>query len=386
MIAKFWNNFKNFDQKFSFSFLGLALSVFYIIYTEFIKIDKPIIDFEILTNTNVIDLKEENLSSLNIIYKNKSITEEKKDLRILTFKVINNGRKSLLIGDLDPNDPLGFEIIDGVVVDDPVVILSNNTYISKNIRIVNMKGNLFSWNNVIMDPGDFFIIKFLVSVDKPIIPKVKAIGKIAGNRKLNVYEMNEKNPEEGTLQKVASGNFIIHALRFIIYFSIIILILITTFVALIRLQKWYELSKRDALTKKFKKLKMETQDPIFDFVLNEYMKKGSRFIRGMLTLVESPSKLENIYGLILEYNMLGKDLLKLDLGEKNKHYKVFHLSNDGEENVFYEIKKPYDLDFYERVISSMIKNGVLEIKELKPYIDTSFTIFLKEFVFYLNSQ
>ena len=88
---------KSLDQKFSWSFFGVLLALiiaavsFYISYLE----NKALsIAFEILSNTRVLDVREE-VGQLDISYKGQSIKKQEQTISIISLKIVNNSNKSV---------------------------------------------------------------------------------------------------------------------------------------------------------------------------------------------------------------------------------------------------------------------------------------------------
>jgi len=84
---------KGIDQKFSWSFFGVVVSVLFFLfglYTTFIYQKKPKLTFEILSEAPVYDVRE-NVSKLDILFEGQDIRTNKQTLTLLTLRVLNAG-------------------------------------------------------------------------------------------------------------------------------------------------------------------------------------------------------------------------------------------------------------------------------------------------------
>ena len=119
-----FQSIREMDQRFSWSFLGFMVAIIIgsvTVYIEFFKENKPDLNYIITANTSVLDIREK-LGSLDVLYHGESLSKNKKDLRLITFEVINQGDTAILSNFYDSNDPVGFSIIDGKIADEPILI------------------------------------------------------------------------------------------------------------------------------------------------------------------------------------------------------------------------------------------------------------------------
>src|ERR1700759_2353196 len=116
--------FKTLDQRFSWSFMGFMLALLFgsiSIYLGFIKQNSPDLTYELISNDNVLDVKE-SVGSLDILYKGKSLSKSEQSLRIMTLRVLNKGDQAILPNYYDPDDPIGFRMQKGAIVDEPRIL------------------------------------------------------------------------------------------------------------------------------------------------------------------------------------------------------------------------------------------------------------------------
>lgn len=127
---------QNIEHKFSWSFIGFLLAIIFgllTIYIGFLKESRPNLRFEILSNTSVLDVKEE-LTNLEIIYDGIDINKLNQSIRLIVFRVINVGQDDILKGYYDENDLFGFSIKNGKIIKTEILNASND-YLDRSVHI-----------------------------------------------------------------------------------------------------------------------------------------------------------------------------------------------------------------------------------------------------------
>lgn len=228
---------KEMDQRFSWSFMGFMLGIIggsAALY-NFYKGDIPDLNYIITANSSVLDIKEK-LGSLDVLYRGESLSKNRKELRLITFTVINHGSASILSNFYDPNDPVGFLIRDGHIADDPVLIGASNNYLQKKLVLNKQSDSSISFSNVIMEPGEFFKIKILVLHEASKIPTIEPFGKVAQVNKIDLVVDDSSGEKRDLIEEVFSGGLYLNIVRFVVIggvlcYSIFLLIFINEMVA-----------------------------------------------------------------------------------------------------------------------------------------------------------
>lgn len=125
------------DKKFGWSFMGFVLAALFggvAIYTEFVRDTSPVVRYEILSNTKILDVKED-VSGLSIIYNAEDIRKSRKTLSVLLVNVGNQGRSAILKSHYDSDAPLGLSINSGEIIKAEVTTATTE-YLKKNIAYV----------------------------------------------------------------------------------------------------------------------------------------------------------------------------------------------------------------------------------------------------------
>lgn len=184
-----WNRLKNLDDKFPGAFAGVvigAVGTGFGIWAYF-NSPSPELTYEILTNTPVLDIREE-VDNLEILYDGQNITDSDRSLQVVTFRVVNSGRIEITQGLYDAeNAPLGLRLSDGQIVQSPRVISSSNQYIADNLNPSVASPTDIQFSPVVLNPQDYFTLKILALVPSEEVI-VEPIGIVAGIDKIRLVE------------------------------------------------------------------------------------------------------------------------------------------------------------------------------------------------------
>ena len=159
-----FSDFKKFNwSKWSF---WLAVPIAIATGYYFMNLNKPEINFEILSSTEVLTMNED-LSSLKIMYKDINLKEAGKNISIFKIKISNEGYQSVVPGYYDENYPLGFIIKEGELISFPEIEESSDSAYYKN-AIDSTTSNTVLFNKLILDPKSYLTIslKLLNTVNK----------------------------------------------------------------------------------------------------------------------------------------------------------------------------------------------------------------------------
>ena len=132
-----FDNIKNLDQKFAWSFLGVVITLLFggvTVYREFIEDKRPTLQYDILTSTSVLDVKEQ-LSKLSVLFAGVYIRKRGLSLRVLTVRVINSSSKDILKAHYDDSAPLGFHVSTGRIIRTELMSASSD-YLRNNLASV----------------------------------------------------------------------------------------------------------------------------------------------------------------------------------------------------------------------------------------------------------
>ena len=203
-----WTKIKNLDKNFSWSFMGFLVGIAgiaFAIYTIYFYKEKPNIEYYQLTNTNVLDVKE-NLTKLDVLYDSTSIKKNKQSLRVITIKILNNGNEDLGPLHYDQTVPLGLKVNQGVIVETPQIIETSNEYIADRLKINWDNENEISFSQFIINTNESFTLKLLLLTKENVIPEIETTGYIAGLGKPILRTDINKPEEKGFFSRVIEGS------------------------------------------------------------------------------------------------------------------------------------------------------------------------------------
>ena len=346
------------------TFIFGALGFFWLIYDNFIKIDTPLLQYEVMSNVQILN-KEESVSSLRIMIDTLDINKSENNISIYKIKVINNGGECITKKLYDDGD-FGIFIKNGKLVEYPSLMTASTAHIKDrflNIQIKNKK-NFINIPSITLDVEEFYIIKFAVihkSIDEPLF-EVK--GKIINQKEILLVDVNEN--DVFWYNKAYSGEFIIQIARILLYGIILLIIFFTSIYLLV-----------DVLPEKKKKYKrrkiikqIKTSDDVDNDVLNDYIKFGDTFIARTNTILQTPiTKLNSQYNKSIHYvesmsskNSNNKEQYKFHNDRRSVYLNLInsgYLQIDGDnitinKNKKITVKNYYDLLKHNGLISKYI--------------------------------
>lgn len=280
------------------------------IYGVFFQTKEKDLYFEIISQTNVFDLNEE-LNDLDIIYRNRSLKDSEQNITIYLVKTSNDGSSNILLEDYDENDPIGISITNGLVVSNPEVVNTSNSYLNKNLILNLDTTNTIFASKVILESGQSFTFKLVVMHKTETLPIITPIGKIAGI--VDDFNISYKETSEITFaEKVFKGNFIVQSIRTISYFLFFVAIAIVIILTGKVVQIFFKTLKRKSLVKVYKRFTTPTNF-VNQKVLKTYYQKGDNRIQQYYrSLANEDSLIKGIKGLEIinqKINDLSEDLI-----------------------------------------------------------------------------
>ncbi|WP_405568245.1 hypothetical protein [Polaribacter sp. Asnod6-C07] len=273
------------------SFIATILTIYAFIYDK-----KSNLEFEILSNINVLDLKED-IGKLDILYDSTSLKTTKSNLKVYTLKLINNGDREILIEYFDKRAPIGIKVKSGKIIEKPELIDSNSKYLEDYFRINLLDEQKVEFNQLIFEPNDFLIIKFLVLHNIEEEPKLMSLGKIAGQKDIFLSEVKDKKEDIGYINNVFEGNIWIQFARgtFFLFFWIVILIIIIY--TLNKIKFFQKLKKRKKIVEEFKKENIDKFNYGHEIIFKRYIEDGEKIISEYFKIIKKENvSIKNISG------------------------------------------------------------------------------------------
>ena len=111
---------------------AILLGAFYFVFSNFINVKESSLEFNILTNTGLIDI-DENISKLTIKYDSINFLKQSKNISLTIIEVKNTGSKSILTNEYDHNIPFGIKIRNASLINSPQITTSSDINYFKDI-------------------------------------------------------------------------------------------------------------------------------------------------------------------------------------------------------------------------------------------------------------
>lgn len=328
-------------------------------------IDKTVeLRYEIVANTNVLDFNAD-IGNLRVTYDSTNLKETNENLRIYTIKVTNNGEKDILKEYYDDNDPLGLSINSGRIIERPEIIQTSSDYLDRNAKIKSYQFDKISLSQVILESGEYYIIKLLVIHKTDKIPEIKSFGKIAGQKRISVFNSIDVKDEPNFWQKVYQGNIWVQLLRLLSYFLAVVLVIILIIVISEKIDTVRQNKRRRRLISDFKGLKSYEYTRMDDAIFDRYQEKGANSFRHMQKLLKDENELNKIYS-------------KLTQELKSKEFRRYR-KFDSETRIY------YDRDDWS-LINEMTSDGILFKENSKLTINQAMTDTLNKFIEFLKEN
>lgn len=264
------------------------------IYVFFFQDNEVRLQYEIITNTNVLDIKAE-LTRLDITYNGKSLKEKNEHLRIINLRIINRGNKNILKDYFDDNDLVGFYISNGKLIEKPEVIETSSQYLKNNLQIRIDAFGKVRFSKIILESNEYFLLKLLVLHKSNQLPDISAIGKIAGMKQIQVINLLEPKDQKPFFIQVFSGPFLIQIVRAILYFLIVIVIISGITFIIFKINRLIQKYKRKKIVSEFIKLGKNKYNKLDDLIFKYYINKGHRMLNYIYDLIKNEDGLNRKY-------------------------------------------------------------------------------------------
>ena len=286
------NTIKN---KYNWSLLGFILALLFgslAIYSEFFRDRKPQLRFEIVSNTSVLDVRED-LGKLEILYDGLDIKKSKQSLRVVVVRVDNPGETAILMGHYDKREPLGFTFSTGKLLRVELLEASNR-YLMSNLRVSLTDSLLCVFEPVILESKDYFMFKALILHTQGWTPILSPQGKIAGIRTFYLTEQSSAESEKSYWHLVFAGGVWVQAARLILYFLGLTLLLLTVIFSVDFVSEKLTRRKRKKHVKHFRRVTdIELQDKD-EFLFSAYEDNGFDYVQAMGQLLSDKTKLKEV--------------------------------------------------------------------------------------------
>lgn len=351
------------ESKFPYGLFGVVVSVIIglggILFTLLYK-PSPQLDIEILSNFNVLDVKE-SLGNLDVIYKGNSLNESNKSLSVIKLKIVNNGDDNIRISSYDEKAIAGFTLTKGIIPEAPTVINSTTSYNLAKLPLTQTTSTRIELPKVIINSGDYYEVKLVALHDKDEKPDISAFGVLEGMDKIRIIHNPDLDNERSFLSRLFYDNWKINLSRFVIFGFVFFLMFISSAISFLLLKEKFDERKMAKLAKNF-----------YHCTFNSSPITEEQLINGSKYYADSSSNMKNFYlALKLDTSLRSAARFESKYGVVSSRFGLL-TTNDGQSSID-EAVALYLIDFYEY----LERNNVVDLSNLedrKANIQTSETI------------
>lgn len=184
MLKKFLNLITSPTLMAIFTIAGFAFGIYGTVFYE----RRPDATISIESDSPVFDVHTD-VSELSIAYAGNDLRKSNQTLRLIKIRFANTGRTDIAKRDYDENDPVGFEIQNGKVVEVPATLASND-YLRRNLRLSRQPSRI-TVSPVILEAGEFIELQLLVLTTPTSQISVVPLGKLAGIKDIKVVRPDD---------------------------------------------------------------------------------------------------------------------------------------------------------------------------------------------------
>jgi len=265
------------DRKFAWSTFSFVLAVFFgglTIYNEFLKNTSPSLAVNIVSDTNVLDVKE-NIPELKISYGDEDIKTLNQTLSVVVFRVENSGGSAILNAFYDEKATPALTLLAGRVVKVEQVA-ATSAYLMNVAQPTLVGQSRISLPQVILEPGESYTLKALLLHGPRTGLPFRASGKVAGVREIAVIGAEAAPQKVSFWSSVVSGSIPTQLARAPIYFFGFSLLLLGTYCPIAFLLDRIQVLSRILRIRKFKRHYRGEINAPKRYILDVYKKKGLR--------------------------------------------------------------------------------------------------------------
>jgi hypothetical protein len=371
------SSFRTIDDKFSWSFLGFLVGIIgigYAIYVTHFRDERPLVVFDILSNTQVLSVKE-NVNKLDIVYNGTNLKERHEDLILLTVRISNEGDKDISEHDYYSKIPFGLKILDGKVADRPILIDASNSFLKNNLTLSYDTLSNVTINNIPLDKTQYLTIKVLIICRENTLPSIIPSGKISGISEDFIIRQSFKEGQKEELsffRLLTYGNLGIHVARFFFYLFCMMAVGLLIGIPTSKISSVLDIRRKKKIINRFReKTKIELSKNI-DIIFDIYKSKGAEIIKWLNRLCSNQARLNRE---LLYYEK--RKLVHSDIREQV----IMHHHDSPELSRHHFIRMARN-----SILLKLLDNQII-LKQGDEYIvDEQFKKEIQEFSFYLEFQ
>lgn len=358
------------ERKFAWSFVGVLLALLFggiTIQREFFSESSPHLRYDILTSTAVLDLRED-VSKLSVLFDGIDIRQQKKSLRVITVRVVNDSQKDILKGYYDEAEPLGLRLSTGRIIRSDLVT-GSNPYLERQLVPRQRDDRTLVFPVVILESQEYFVVKLLVLHTEGEQPEITPIGKIAGIRTIPVAEAYKQDASRPFLGRTFAGGIVVQIVRLPAYTLGMIVVLVVVIVPVVYAGSKMSERKRRKIVEEFKQMTSRELRDEDKFFFKIYVRDEGVQMLSILSLISNPERLQLAYAGHEEYKKRERD--PVHASGRREPYDTYYANR---------------IWFYSRMIDDYLKSGLVKKTDQGLVVDEHMKGTLEEFVAFLKKK
>ena len=360
---------RDLDRRFAWSFLGVLLALLFgtiTIYREFIEDKRPSLQYDVLTSTSVLDVKEQ-VSNLSVLFDGIDVRKQGLSLRVVGVRVLNDSTKDILKGYYDDKAPLGINISTGRIIKAELIDASNQ-YLRDNVTLDPDGDKAVLFPSVIIEAEQSFTFKLLVLHPQQETPTLKVVGKVAGIPSIPIREAYRDSNKVPFLKATFQGGFFAQALRLLAYTIGTIILLVVIIAPIVIISSKLDKGKRKKAVKQFKAVTNLELNESDEFIFTQYIEHGDALLLSMQQLISDPDNLAKAYARYQEH-------------KKREDYPRVRPPLDR-----YEQDYVFGIWFYSQRIEDYLDAGIIRKKDDGLIVDDHLSTTLDHFIRFLRNK
>ncbi|MGB1247716.1 MAG: hypothetical protein ACPG4Z_02435, partial [Chitinophagales bacterium] len=188
----------------------------------------------------------------------------------------------------------------------PEIIQTSSKYLSDNLSITRRNNNEAQFSQVILDAGEFYIVKLLILHKNDSLPELIPSGKIAGQKSIPLINIGGVEQKTSFLNVTFGGKIFSHLLRLLVYFIVGIVIFFLIIALLLKIENKLDIYQRKKLVKTFKNDENYQYSRMDDVVFDRYIKNSADAVGELNSLLTKEKviidKFKQAYDLAISKN------------------------------------------------------------------------------------
>ena len=283
----------NLNRRFAWSLLGFVLAGIFgamSVYTEFFRDTRPAIQFEVISDSSVLDVRED-IGDLEIVYSGTDLRKSNQSLRIIVIRVANIGSEDILKAYYDDKAPLGFSITNGTLISAEVQDTSES-YLSEQMSVEIIQPSQAIFSPVILGRNQYYTVKTLIIHPESNRPRIVPTGRVA--RISTISFIDVQVPEvSGFWSQTFSGSLWVQVTRLPSYTVGLIIAVFAVLAPVLISKTAIENHQRRKKVRQFKKTaEVEIQEED-EFLFRHYIESGTLYLEEFKFLLSDEADLDD---------------------------------------------------------------------------------------------